>query len=262
MATLEEKITEAFTRQMRQYLEEVQKMVRVTLLEPYTGNSDGIVTMRYGSTEARVMGQGPDDAEIIDLTQKPRKIIPGRPIHYHLSFEEQKDIRCMGPHGCQDEPFDINKTIIMPLPAAMIYFGQWTKFDKVYAAGEQPDTYDTLQHQKKLVAAQWGGFKKRHRSMANYVANDWRSLESVGIPNIPNVRLERLDTQLRKIPNSAFEPWKVYEFHKDVVPDRWSENPNDKIIAVTASQMQEMIAQAVAEQLARGNNLPQKAAVR
>lgn len=263
MATLEQKIIEAFTKQNRQFLEEMQKMVRVTMLEPYDHNESGTVTMRYGSTPATVVGQSNSDSddEVIDMTQRPRKIIPGRPQHYHMHFEGIKGMKCQGPNGCQDEPFDIDKTIIMPLPAAMIYFGSWLKFNKVWGPGEQPDTYDTIQHQEKLVAACWGGYQKRIRSQANYVPNDWRSLESVGAPAVPKVSIVRLDTQLRKIPNSEFIPWETYDFMSKVVPDRWSENPNDRIMQVTEAGFQEAVAAAVAKALAaeRGNNMPQKA---
>lgn len=258
MATLEAKIIEALTKQNRQYLEEMQKWVRVTLLAPYE-HADGVVTMRHGSTPATILGQpNPDgDDEVIDMTQRPRRVIPGKPIHYHLSFDGVKGMKCV----CQDEPFDIDKTIIMPLPAAMIYFGSWLKFNKVWGPGEQPDTYDTVQHQKKVVAACWGGYKKRPRSIANYVPNDWRSLESIGIPAIPNVEIVRLDTQLRKIPNSQFNPWETYEFEKDIVADRWSEDPNNKLFQVTEAGFAAAVADAVAKALAaeRGNNMPQKA---
>lgn len=257
MATQEDLIKTAFEAQWRQYMAEVQKMCRVTLLEPYTGNREGIVTMRYGSTDARVAGTPRDgeDDEVIDLTRGVRRVIPGHAVHYHLSFKEVKGYKC----ECQDEPFDFNETTIMPLPAANIWFGNWQKFGKVYAAGESPDTQDTVEWQKKRLASQWGGYIKRARNPANYTPNDWRTLESVGIPAMPKVEIVRLDSAFRVLPNSTFLPREVYNFEKDVVPDRWSENPAEKIISVTAGDMQRMIAEAVAEQLARGNNLPQKA---
>lgn len=263
MATLEEKITEAFTKQMRVYLEQMQHMVRVTLLEPYedwrTGST--IVTMRHGATEARVVGQPRDgeDDEVIDLTQGPRKIIPGKPIHYHLSYDPVKDMRCMGPHGCSDEPFDIDNTIIMPLPAAEIYFGHWLKFGKISGPGDHIDTYDTVDHQKKLVAECWGGYRIRPFDPRYDAPKSWRKLEKVCMPAIPNVEIVRLDTQLRAIPHSTFRPLETYNFGKEVVPDRWTENPADRIISVTESQFDKMVSEAVAKHLERGNNLPQKA---
>lgn len=252
MATLEQKIAEAIQKQTEQYMREYQKTVRVTLLEPYAHNK-GVVTMRFGSTEARVMGQareGEDD-EVIDMTQRPRKIIPGRPIHYHLSYEPVLGMKC----ECQDEPFDIDATIIMPQIAAEIYFGHWQKFSKIYSASDTVDTADTVAWQKKLVASQWGGYAKRHRSRQNYVGDDWRSLESVGIPAVPNVEVVRLDTQLRKIPNSEFQPWQTYDFQAEVVADIWSEKPGERVMTFTEDQLRAFIAAEVA----RGNNLPQKA---
>lgn len=253
MATLDDLIKTAFEKQMRQYLSEAQKLVRVTLLEPYP-YSNGVVSMRYGSTDARVQGQAQDgeDDEVIDLTRARRRVIPGRPIHYHLSFEDVKDMKC----ECQAEAFDIEKHITMPLPAAMIWFGSWMKFDKIHGPGEQPDTYDTVGHQRKLVAMQWGGFRKRPRTMANYVANDWKSLESIGVPPMPNVEIVRLDSSFRKLPNSEFRPKDVYNFEKDVVADRWSENPNERVLSFTEAQLREFIA----AEMARGNALTGKAA--
>ncbi len=255
MATLEEKIVESITRQLRQYQEEYQKMARVTLLETYAHNS-GVVTMRHGSTAARYPGQSVDgeDDEVIDLTRAVRKPIPGRPIHYHLSFEGVKEMRC----ACQDEPFDIDKTIIVPLPTANLWFGNWQKFSKIYGAGENPDTEDTMAFQKRRVGNQWGGYAKRRRSPQNYTPNDWRTLESIAIPPVPNVSIVRLDTQLKKIPNSEFIPWEVYKFHDDIVPDRWTENPSDKIMQVTESQFEALVAAAVAKQMA-GSPLTRKA---
>ena len=262
MATLNDKIIEAATKQNQQFMQEMSKWVRVTLLEPYTDWRTGssIVTMRFGSTAAKVVGEdvAGEDEEVIDLTRKQRNIIPGRPIHYHLSWDDITEMRCMGSHGCQDEMFDIGRTITMPLPAAENWFGRWLKFNKVFAPGEMGDTYDSIQHQRKLVAAQWGDFKLRQFDSRIDAPKSWRKLEKIGAPAVPNVEIIRLDTQFRAIPNSSFKPWEVYEFTKDIIADRWSENPNDKIITVTESSMKEMIAAAVAEQL-RGNNVPNKA---
>jgi hypothetical protein len=263
MATLEEKILEARDKQNRQFMEEMSKWVRVTLLEPYmdwrTGES--VVTMRYGSTAARVVGedvQGEDD-EVIDLTRKQRNIIPGRPIHYHLSWDDKTEMRCMGEFGCQNEPFDINRTITMPLPAAENWFGRWLKFNKVLSPGENPDPYDSIQHQRKLVASRWGDYKLRQFDSRIDAPKSWRKLEKIGAPAVPNVEIVRLDSQLKTIPNSKFVPWEVYAFSKEVVEDRWSENPQDRIMSFTESQLKEYIANAVAE-ASRGNNMPQKAA--
>lgn len=222
-------------------------MARVTLLEPYPyGN--GVVSMRYGSTEARIVGQPRDgeDDEVIDLTRSQRRIIPGRPIHYHISFEPVLDMKC----ECQDEPFDIDKTIVMPLPAAMVWFGQWTKFNRVYAPGEPVDTEDTMRWQKNKVAAQWGGYVKRPRTPQNYTPNDWRTLENIGTPAVPNVEIVRLDTQFRAIPNSAFRPREVYNFEADCVADRWTQTGDNRIMQVTESEFEAAVAAAVARALA------------
>lgn len=265
MATLNDKIIEAATKQNRQFMEEMSKWVRVTLLEPYTDWRTGsdVVTMRFGSTSAKEVGehvQGEDD-EVIDLTRKQANIIPGRPIHYHLSWEDKVGMDCSGDFGCSEHPFDIGKVITMPLPAAENWFGRWLRFNKIYAPGEQPDAYDSMQHQRKLVAARWGDYKLRQFDSRIDAPKSWRKLEKIGAPAVPKVEIVRLDTQFRAIPNSSFKPWDVYQFDKDIVPDRWSENPNDKIISVTESSMKEMIAAAVAEQM-RGNNMPSKAGSR
>lgn len=248
MATLEDKIREDHERQMRQLVAERAKMVRVTLLEEYAYDhfgAWGLVTMRDGSTEARVVGQAreADDDEVIDLTRRQRAVIPGRPIHYHLSLEGVENMRC----SCQDEPFSIDKTIIMPLPAAQRYFGYWTKFNKILAPGEIANTEDTVEWQKKLVAATWFGYKKRPRDRSNYVGDDWRTLESTAPPAMPKVEIHRLDTQFRKIPNSEFRPWDVYKFENDCVPDRWAVDPKQKIMSFTEDQFREAIAAELAK---------------
>jgi hypothetical protein len=260
MATLEEKILEARDKQNRQFMEEMAKWVRVTLLEPYMDWRTGtdVVTMRFGSTAAKVVGedvQG-EDNEVIDLTRRQANIIPGRPIHYHLSWDEKTDMRCMGEFGCQNEPFDINRTITMPLPAAENWFGRWLRFNKVYAPGENPDPYDSIQHQRKLVAAKWGDYKLRQFDARYDAPKSWRKLEKIGAPAVPKVEIVRLDSQLRAIPNSTFRPWEVYKFEDELTADRWSEQPGDKIMAFTESQLKEFIAQAVAAE--RGNNMPNK----
>ena len=146
MATLNEKIIEAATKQNAQFMQEMSKWVRVTLLAPYTDWRTGadVVTMRFGSTAAKVVGEdvAGEDNEVIDLTRKQANIIPGRPIHYHLSWEDRTGMDCSGDFGCSEQPFDIGKVITMPLPAAENWFGRWMKFNRVLAPGENPDPYD------------------------------------------------------------------------------------------------------------------------
>ena len=261
MATLNEKIIEAATKQNAQFMQEMSKWVRVTLLAPYTDWRTGadIVTMRFGSTSAKIVGedvQG-EDNEVIDLTRKQANIIPGRPIHYHLSWEDKTGMDCSGDFGCSEHPFDIGKVITMPLPAAENWFGRWLKFNKVLAPGENPDPYDSMQHQRKLVAARWGDYKLRQFDSRIDAPKSWRKLEKIGAPAVPKVKIERLDTQFRVIPNSAFEPWAVYKFENECVEDRWSAEGPDKLMAFTEAQLKAFIAEAVAAE--RGNNVPNKA---
>ena len=137
------------------------------------------------------------------------------------------------------------------------WFGRWMKFNRVLAPGENPDPYDSMQHQRKLVAARWGDYKLRQFDSRIDAPKSWRKLEKIGAPAVPKVKIERLDTQFRVIPNSAFEPWAVYKFDDETVPDRWSAEGPDKLMAFTEAQLKSFIAEAVAAE--RGNNVPNKA---
>ena len=241
MATLEQNIVESIKANQEAYLKEYMRQVRVTLLSEYEHN-DGIVTMRYASEAARVEGEPNEDDDLIDLSQKrPVRITAGRPVHYHMSFEP-RTMTCL----CQDDPFEINDTIVMPLPGAMIWFGHWLNFGKKPKAGGTPDTAASMAWQKKLVALQWGGYQVRPFDARYDAPKSWRKLENIGIPPVPNVEIVRLDSQLRKLPNSEFRPWEVYDFHKDVVPDRWSEQPGERVMSFTEADLKAFIAEQVA----------------
>lgn len=251
MATLEQNIVESIKANQEAYLKEYMRQVRVTLLSEYEHN-DGIVTMRYSSEDAKVLGAPNEDDELIDLAAKrPLRIVAGRPVHYHMSFTPQT-MTC----SCQDEPFEINDTIVMPLPGAMIWFGHWLGFDKVLKPGQVQDTYSSKEWQKKLVALQWGGYKVRQFDSRYDAPKSWRKLENIAAPAVPNVEIVRLDSQLRQIPNSKFVPWAVYDFNREVVPDRWTET-REPVMSFTEADLKAYIASAVAD-ATRGNNVPNK----
>lgn len=254
MASLESKILDAHEKQMRQFLDEYSKMARVTLLEPYPHNN-GIVTMRYGASEAQVMGEGGDDPDVIDLTRRPRRIIPGTPNHYHLSWEEM-EMRC----ECEREPFTINKTIVMPLVAAEVWFGHWQRFTKILAAGEVPDPESSSAWQKKKVAQQWGGYTHRRTQTGENYRGLYAKLERISPPPVPNVEIVRLDSQMKKIPNSAFRPLEIYKFDADCVPDQWNSGYDTNLVAYTKADMEKAIAEAVAKEMLK-LQAPKKAAV-
>ena len=81
-------------------------------------------------------------------------------------------------------------------------------------------------------------------------------LEIIAAPAVPNVEIVRLDSQLRKIPNSSFRPWETYDFAKEVVADRWNET-REPVMSFTEEDLKAYIAAAVAD-AARGNNMPNK----
>ena len=90
MPMLEQNIIEGIKANQEAYLKEYRRKVRVTLLSEYEHN-DGIVTMRYSSEDARVLGGANEDDELIDLAaQRPLRIVAGRPVHYHMSFSRAR----------------------------------------------------------------------------------------------------------------------------------------------------------------------------
>jgi len=245
MAKLEDLIMAAYEKQMRQYMDQMAKQVRVTMLEDFpAGSPRGHVCMRHGSTEAYVQPNGPDDdMEVNDMTSKPRRIVPGRPIHYHLSKEPILNYDCV----CQDEPFDIDYTIQMPLVAAQLYFGNWTMFDQVQKPGKMPDVENSKEWQKKKVANAWGGYKKARLLKETYHGQA-KNLPNIGPPDVPKVEIVRLDSTLRAIPNSKFVPWETYRFMDDVQAGYgYVAAPGGEIIFANMDEMEAMVERLLAK---------------
>lgn len=166
--------------------------VRVTLLRQYHEDETQDLALRFGSESVSPMGVvDPNDPR--EYVQGARSGETSRPILYVLNWsnESQRDV-------------------LMPEEAAMLHFGDWRlpKNSGVFRAGA-----NTFGREKLRVALKWGDYVYRTPDRGQEFTQD-----VIAPPNVPHVKIQRVDQGGRVVGDWAFDPWAHFEWDKDVSP--------------------------------------------
>lgn len=249
----------------------MSKYVTVTLDKPYLDDPKKTVVLTYGYGEAtpigpdgyRDEGAGSNPVPASDrlFTQgqgaAPRWI-PGKPTHFHLRFEEGP----LGDCSCGQDPDTIvGRESVMPGPVARHWFGDWDVVAyelKVQPGQRLEDWLKRTWHRDRVAAENWGGYEMDFPvGVPVYDAKgavNIRALRKYGAPAVPHVTITRLDTMMRRLPNTAAVVWDIFKWE-----DALEKGPRMHFFAnkldvgmkmVSEEDFERRVAQAVAAALA------------
>ncbi len=251
----------------------MSKNVLVTLEQPWpNAENEQTVTLAYGREDATPIG--PDTYRDEGFGTQPvmtserlftqgmgaaPRWDPGMWIHYHLRFTK-------GPLGkcrCGQDPETlIEAQAIMPAPVAREYFGDWEVPGYELRVREGQMVEDWLQrswHRDRVAKSHWGGYEwdfppgvpiYDSKGAVNY-----RAMRVFGPPKVPHVAICRLDTMMRRIPNTEARPWEIFEWGKMVekgprIGFSGATAKEAGLLTVTEDEFNRRVAQAVAAALA------------
>lgn len=264
---------ETITTQSRLQTRLMSKMVLVSLEKPYLDDPAATLTLVYGREEATPVGRDSyqDDGDGSPPVPASDRLFtqgaefaaprwePGKWIHYHLRFEE-------GPLGkceCGQDPETIvGRECIMPGPVARMWFGDWDVV--AYELKTRPgqiieDWLKRSWHRDRVANQMWGGYEWDFPPGVpiydNKGAVNYRAMRRFGPPSVPHVVIHRLDTMMRKLPNTEAKPWDIFKWgdicEKGARMFFSGTNPSKPgVLQVTAEDLNQMIAQGVAAALA------------
>lgn len=244
----------------------MSKYVTVTLDKPYMDDPQKTVILTYGFGEAtpigpdsyRDEGAGSNPIPVSDrLFTQGQGAAPrweaGKPQHWHLRYEEGP----LGACSCGMDPeTPVTREAVMPGPVARHWFGDWDVV--AYELKTQPgqrleDWLKRTWHRDRVAAENWGGYEMDfpvgvpvydQRGAINV-----RALRRYAPPPVPHVTIHRLDTMMRKLPNTAATVWDIFKWQ-----DACEKTPRmhffDNKQENASEELQKMIAQAVAAALA------------
>jgi hypothetical protein len=249
----------------------MSKMVMVTLDQPYLGDPHATVVLTYGYGEAtpvgpdtyRDEGAGSEPVPASDrlFTQglgiAPRWV-PGKPQHWHLRYEEGP----LGNCACGMDPeMIVGRESVMPGPVARHWFGDWdvVAYELQAKPGQALDNWLTRSwHRDRVADENWGGYERDFPPGVpvydNRGAVNVRALRRFGPPKVPHVTIARLDTMMRRLPNTAAKPWEIFKWEDacDKGPRMhfFDNHLETGTLSVTQADLNKMIAQGVAAALA------------
>ncbi|MGA7808937.1 hypothetical protein [Bradyrhizobium sp.] len=246
----------------------MSKMVHVTLNKPWKGDPQETVVLTYGREEATPVGpdtyrddggESPVPASDRLFTQgagaAPRWV-PGKWVHYHLRFEKGP----LGACACgQDPETEVGPEAVMPSPVARHWFGDWDVSAYELKAASMGITLEPWLtrpwHRDRVATENWGGYEKDFPAGIQQIydrngAINVRALRNFAPPQIPDVTVTRLDTMMRRLPNTAARVWDIFKWD-----DMCEKGPrmhffNAKIQPATGPDIQQIVANAVAAALA------------
>jgi hypothetical protein len=246
----------------------MDKRVHVSLDEPYLGDPHKTVILVWGREEATPVGADrynddgygsapvPVSERLFTQGQEfaaPRWE-PGKWIHFHLRFEE-------GPLGactCGTDPDTIvGREAIVPGPVARHWFGDWDVVEYELRTRQGQIVEDWLKrtwHRDRVATENWGGYEMDFPPGVPVFdakgAVNYRALRRFGPPAVPHVTITRLDTMMRRLPNTAAKPWDIFRWQDAVEKGprmHFFENKHEGgIVSVTPDELQKLIAQGVA----------------
>jgi hypothetical protein len=252
----------------------MSKMVHVALEKPYRDDPQATVVLVYGREEATAAGNDryqdegdgspPVPASDRLFTQGAEFAAPlwepGKWIHYHLRWEEGP----LGTCSCGQDPETIvGREAIMPGPVARHWFGDWDVVAYELKTRQGQIIEDWLKrswHRDRVATENWGGYEMDFPpGVPVYDAKgaiNFRALRRFGPPQVPHVVIHRLDTMMRRLPNTEARPWDIFKWGDACEKGprmHFFENKNEGgagIVSVTADELNRMIAQGVAAALA------------
>ena len=208
----------------------MSKMVHVTLNKPYQGDPHATVVLTYGREEATPVGPDTyrDDGGESPVPASDRlfsqgagaapRWVPGKWIHYHLRYEKGP----LGKCACgQDPDTEVGPEAVMPGPVARHWFGDWDVLAYEMKAASMGATLDYWLtrpwHRDRVATENWGGYEKDFPAGIQQIydrngAINVRALRNFAPPPIPDVTITRLDTMMRRIPNTAARVWDIFRW--------------------------------------------------
>jgi hypothetical protein len=207
----------------------MSKNVIVTLDKPYMGDPQKTVVLVYGFGEATPNGpdsyqeQGgtnpvPASERLFsqDASFAAPRWEPGKPNHWHLRFEEGP----LGDCACgQDPETVVGREAIMPGPVARHWFGDWdvAYYELQASKGIRLENWlKRTWHRDRVATENWGGYEMDFPVGVQVYdqrgAVNVRALRKYGAPNIPHVTIHRLDTMMRKLPNTKAVIWDIFKW--------------------------------------------------
>jgi hypothetical protein len=258
---------ESIATQMGLTMQLMSKYVTVKLEKPYKGDPQATVVLTYGREEATPVGQdsyrdeggtsAPIPASDRLFTQgagQAPRWVPGKWVHYHLRYEA-------GPLGkctCGADPeMEVGPECVMPGPVARHWFGDWdvVAYELKTQPGQMLESWLTRTwHRDRVAAENWGGYEMDFPKGVSAVydnrgAINYKALKKFAPPEIPHVAITRMDTMMRKLPNTEARPWDIFKWQDACEKGprmRFFENAQES----ASDDLQKMIAQAVAAALA------------
>lgn len=248
----------------------MSKMVHVTLDKPYKGDPQATVVLTYGREDATPVGADTyQDSGGDAPVQTSERLFsqgagatprwkPGPWVHYHLRFEAGP----LGKCSCGQDPETIvGPECVMPGPVARHWFGDWDVVAYELRAASQGVTLDSWLtrpwHRDRVASENWGNYEKDFPAGVQQIydrngAINVRALRNFAPPPIPHVTITRLDTMMRRLPNTSASIWDIFKWddmcEKGPRMHFFDANiqPAAGTMQVTPDQLQQMIAQAVA----------------
>lgn len=247
----------------------MSKYVTVTLGKAYKGDPNEMVVLTYGREEATPVGADTyrDDGIGSDPVQTSERLFsqgagaaprwkPGAWVHYHLRLEKGP----LGKCSCgQDPETEVGPECVMPGPVARHYFGDWDVVAYELRAASMGVTLDSWLtrpwHRDRVAAEHWGGYEMDFPASLQQIydrngALNVRALRKYGAPEIPDVTITRLDTMMRRLPNTAARIWDIFKWDEILEKSPRMNFFNAKNQPANGPDLQQMIANAVASALA------------
>lgn len=244
----------------------LQKTVVVTLEKPYLDDPNKTVVLVYGREEATPRGEDryrePGGTPPVLATDRlesqgqefaaPRWE-PGKWKHYHLRWTE-------GPLGKCDcgmpEDTPVGRSCFMPSPVAKLWFGDYEVpiYEMRKREGQVVDQiYTRTWHRERTANEMWGGYEYDFPVGSPGVNRS--ELRRFVAPAVPHVVIQRVDSMMRRIPNSDVRPWDLFRWQDQLFKgDRQYHNGNrpggSAVVTVTEADFNARVASAVAAALA------------
>lgn len=246
----------------------MSKYVMVSLGKAYKGDPNAIIALTWGREEATPVGADTyrDDGGESPVPASDRLFSqgagaaprwnPGNWVHYHLRFEEGP----LGKCACGADPETrVGPDCVMPGPVARHYFGDWdvAAYElRAAATGVTLDSWLTRPwHRDRVASEHWGGYEMDFPASLQQIydrngALNVRALRKYGAPEIPDVTVTRLDTMMRRLPNTAARVWDVFKWDEMLEKAPRMNFFNAKNQPAAGPDLQALIASAVAAALA------------
>jgi len=250
----------------------MSKYVMVSLNKAYKGDPNETIVLTYGREEAtptrqesyQDSGVGSNPTSSIDGAERlfsqglgaVARWVPGKWVHYHLRMEKGP----LGNCSCGMDPNEeVGPECVMPGPVARHYFGDWDVPAYELQASSRGLVLDNWLtrpwHRDRVASEHWGGYELDFPASLQQIydrngALNVRALRKYGLPEIPDVTVTRLDTMMRRLPNTAARVWDIFKWE-----DQLEKSPRMNFFTKNTQpaggpNLEEIVARAVAAAIA------------